>query len=121
MEIFAEENAETLAHGVFDDEVEALFPEYELLKKGEPDTLERDQTWIDSVMSKIHKSPYSRIRTRQADARIAELRAKGYQKKGNYKEDMAKIIEKVLYGDTDTEARLPLPDEVKTILATVTD
>ena len=30
-------------------------------------------------------------------------------------------IEKVLYGDTDTEARLPLPDEVKTILATVTD
>lgn len=33
MEIFAEENAGTLAHGVFDDEVEALFPEYELLKK----------------------------------------------------------------------------------------
>ena len=30
-------------------------------------------------------------------------------------------IEKVLYGDTDTEARLPLPDEVKTILAAVTD
>lgn len=72
MEIFAEENSDTLAHGVFDDEVEALFPEYELLKKGEPDILERDQTWIDSVMSKIHKSPYSRIRTRQADARIAD-------------------------------------------------
>ena len=101
MEIFAEENAETLAHGVFDDEVEALFPEYELLKKGEPDTLERDQTWIDSVMSKIHKSPYSRIRTRQADARIAELRAKGYQKKGNYKEDMAKI--KLLSRTTDPQ------------------
>jgi hypothetical protein len=30
-------------------------------------------------------------------------------------------IEKVLYGDTDTEARLPLPDEVKTILAAVTE
>lgn len=101
MEIFAEENAGTLAHGVFDDEVEALFPEYELLKKGEPDTLERDQTWIDSVMSKIHKSPYSRIRTRQADARIAELRAKGYQKKGNYKEDMAKI--KLLSRTTDPQ------------------
>ncbi len=37
MEIFAEENAGTLAHGVFDNEVEALFPEYELLKKGEPE------------------------------------------------------------------------------------
>ena len=101
MEIFAEENSGTLAHGVFDNEVEALFPEYELLKKGEPDTLERDQTWIDSVMSKIHKSPYSRIRTRQADARIAELRAKGYQKKGNYKEDMAKI--KLLSRTTDPQ------------------
>lgn len=101
MEIFAEENSDTLAHGVFDDEVEALFPEYELLKKGEPDTLERDQTWIDSVMSKIHKSPYSRIRTRQADARIADLRAKGYQKKGNYKEDMAKI--KLLSRTTDPQ------------------
>lgn len=26
-------------------------------------------------------------------------------------------IEKILYGDTDTEARLPLPDELRTILA----
>lgn len=101
MEIFAEEKSNTLAHGVFDNDVEALFPEYELLKKGEPETLERDQTWIDSVMSKIHKSPYSRIRTRQADARIAELRAKGYQKKGNYKEDMTKI--KLLSRTTDPQ------------------
>lgn len=86
MEIYAEENKDTLAHGVFaDKDVETLFPEYELLKKGEPETLERDQSWIPYVMGKIHKSPYSRIRTRQADARIAALRAKGYQKKGDEK------------------------------------
>ena len=90
MEIFAEENS-TLAHGVFGDETEKLFPEYELLKKGEPETLERDQSWIGHVISGIHKSPISRIRTRQADARIAELRAKGYQKKGSYKQEMADI------------------------------
>lgn len=30
-------------------------------------------------------------------------------------------IEKVLYGDADTEARLPLPDEVKTIITAVTE
>lgn len=93
MEIYAEENfGDTLAHGVFTDaDTEKLFPEYELLKKGEPETLERDQSWIAAVISKIHKSPYSRIRTRQADARIAELKAKGYQKKGNYKQNMADI------------------------------
>ena len=101
MNIFAEENADTLAHGVFDDEVEKLFPEYELLKKGEPETLTRDQSWIDAAMAKIHKSPYSRIRTRKADARIAELRAKGYQKKGDYKKEMAKI--KMLSRTTDPQ------------------
>ena len=101
MRIFAEENASTLAHGVFDDEVEKLFPEYELLKKGEPETLTRDQSWIDVAMAKIHKSPYNRIRTRQADARIAELKAKGYQKKGDYKKEMAKI--KLLSRTTDPQ------------------
>ena len=101
LEIYAEENSDTLSHGVFDDNVETLFPEYELLKKGEPETLERDQSWIASVISKIHKSPISRIRTRQADARIAELRAKGYQKKGNYKENMAQI--KLLSRTTDPQ------------------
>ena len=101
MNIFAEENAGTLAHGVFDDEVEKLFPEYELLKKGEPETLTRDQSWIDTAMAKIHKSPYTRIKTRQADARIAELKAKGYQKKGDYKKEMAKI--KLLSRTTDPQ------------------
>lgn len=101
LEIYAEENSGTLSHGVFDDNVETLFPEYELLKKGEPETLERDQSWIAAVISKIHKSPISRIRTRQADARIAELRAKGYQKKGNYKENMVQI--KLLSRTTDPQ------------------
>lgn len=101
LEIYAEENG-TLAHGVFNNEdTEALFPEYELLKKGEPDTLERDQSWIDAVISKIHKSPISRIRTRHADARIAELRAKGYQKKGDYKKNMEDI--KLLSRTTDPQ------------------
>lgn len=101
MGIYAADHADTLSHGVFDEEVEALFPEYELLKKGEPETLERDQSWVDAALAKIHKSPISRIRTRQADARIAELKAKGYQKKGNYKTEMAKI--KMLSRTTDPQ------------------
>lgn len=99
--MYGEEN-DALAHSIFDDAgTETLFPEYELLKKGEPYTLERDQSWIDYVISRIHKSPYSRIRTRFADARIAELKAKGYQKKGNYKSEMGKI--KLLGRTTDPQ------------------
>ena len=88
MEIYAENN-DSLAHGF--EAYETLFPEYELTKKGAPELLERDQSWVAGVMSKIHKSPISRIRTRQADARIAELRAKGYQNKGDEKKITAKI------------------------------
>ena len=90
MEIYAEENG-FLAHGFEDAALKQLFPDYELTKSGAPELLERDQSWISGVMSKIHKSPISRIRTRQADARIAELRAKGYQKKGDEKKLAAKI------------------------------
>lgn len=89
MEIYAEEN-DALQHGIFENYGE-LFPEFELLKKGEPETLERDQSWVGAALSKIHKSPFSRIRTRMADAKIAELRAKGYQNKGDEKTNMATI------------------------------
>ena len=90
MEIYAEEN-DFIAHGFEDAALAKLFPEYELTKSGAPELLERDQSWISGVMSKIHKSPISRIRTRQADARIAELRAKGYQKRGDKKTLMEQI------------------------------
>lgn len=98
MEIYASEN-QSLAHG-FED-YEALFPEYELTKKGEPETLERDQSWIAAVIGKIHKSPISRIRTRQADARIKELRANGYKNKGDEKKVTGDI--KLLSRTTDPQ------------------
>ena len=98
MQIYAEEN-DSLSHGF--NNYEQLFPEYELTKKGEPELLERDQTWVGAVMSKIHKSPISRIRTRQADARIEELRAKGYQNKGDEKKITGKI--KLLSRTTDPQ------------------
>ena len=78
MKIFAEERGDTLEHGI--NSIETLFPEYKDVKPGAPELITRDQTWIDSVLGKAHKSPISRIRTRQADARGADIRGKGYQK-----------------------------------------
>lgn len=95
LKIYAEEN-DIMAHsedgfGVFED-YGVLFPELELLNKGEPETLYKyDQSWIEPALRKIHKSPFSRIRTRHADARVAELKAKGYQKKGDQKTIMGQI------------------------------
>lgn len=85
LEIYAEDNA--LAHGAIDGEVlDALFPEYKDVYPGEPETLTDDQTWIGSVIAGVHKSPVSRVRTRQLDARNRRNRAHGYTK-GKYKEE----------------------------------
>lgn len=83
LKIYAEENGD-MKHGFVDSEgqdaIETLFPDYKTLGPGAPELLERDLTWVDHVMRGTHKSPISRIRTRQADARAEELRARGYQK-----------------------------------------
>ena len=82
-------NNKSLQHGFVDgenhDAIEQLFPDYKDVKTGAPELVERDQSWVAAVMRGVHKSPISRIRTRFADARSAELRAKGYKTKGNEK------------------------------------
>lgn len=61
--------------------VETLFPDHKEVRPGAPELITNDQGWIDVVMSKVHKSPISRIRTSQVDIRnIDSLRAKGYKK-----------------------------------------
>ena len=87
LEIYANENAlqhDALASGFAqtgDGNVTLLFPEYKDVRPGAPELITNDQGLITTVMNKVHKSPISRIRTRQADIRnIDTLRAKGYKK-----------------------------------------
>lgn len=82
MQIYAENN-NSLAHGI--DEISNLFPDYKDVYPGAPELLERDHGWVAQVMKKAHKSPVSRIRTRHADARAAEVRAKGYSNRETQK------------------------------------
>lgn len=87
LDMFAEENElehDALASGFNQSgsgSVTELFPEYKDVRPGAPELITNDQGWISRVMSKVHKSPISRIRTRYVDIRkINELRAHGYQK-----------------------------------------
>lgn len=73
-----------LAHGI--DEIETLFPDYKDVKPGAPDILTDELAWVSTVMNGVHKSPVSRIRTRQVDARGRKFRGKGY-KKGDLKKE----------------------------------
>lgn len=94
LEYYAEENslshseAESAASSGFNQttdshgfSVDTLFPEYKEVRPGAPELITSDQGWITKVLSRVHKSPISRIRTSQVDIRkIEELRAKGYEK-----------------------------------------
>lgn len=72
-----------LAHGV--SNIEYLFPEAKTV--GEvPGLIQRDTTWVDNFMGKVHKSPFSRIKSIFANLTEDEARAKGYIK-GNLKKE----------------------------------
>ncbi len=83
MEIYAEQNSDTLTHGI--DDIETLFPDYKDVNPGAPELIERDQSWVGTVIRKARKSPISRVRTRQADTRANEIRAKGYNNREQQK------------------------------------
>lgn len=78
LKLYTEQHSDTLKHGY--DNIEALFPEYKDLRTGAPELITRDQGWVGVVMNKVHKSPISRIRTKNMDARGDDIRAHGYQK-----------------------------------------
>lgn len=87
LEYYADQNSlshDALAGGFTqsgEGNVSMLFPEYAEVRPGAPELITSDQGWISVVMSKVHKSPISRIRTSQVDIRnIDTLRAKGYKK-----------------------------------------
>ena len=89
-----------LQHSLEDGDIDTLFPDYKDVYPGEPETITRDLTWIEKVMNGVHKSPISRVRTRQFDARQTGIRAKGY-KKGAKKTEIGNV--KLLNRTTDPQ------------------
>ena len=89
----SEDVTTNLVSGFVEESLNVLFPEYKDVRPGMPELITYDQGWISTVMKGVHKTPFSRIRTRQVDIRnIDAIRAKGYKKgdkkalSGNYAE-----------------------------------
>ena len=101
IEAFANDHEDTLAHGFESSEIGRLFPDYKDVYPGAPELLERDHDWVNQVLTKAHKSPVSRVRTKQIDARAAEIRAKGYSNRDKEKTISANM--KVLMRTTDPQ------------------
>lgn len=61
--------------------IEPMFPEWHDVRPGAPELVTDELSWVDVVLRKVHKSPFSRIRTSHVDIRhIDDLRARGYKK-----------------------------------------
>lgn len=98
---FADENKDTLAHGFESSGIGKLFPDYQDAHPGAPELIERDHGWVNQVLTKAYKSPVSRVRTKQVDARAKEIRAKGYSKRQTEKAISGNL--KVLMRTTDPQ------------------
>ena len=98
---FADDHSESLSHGIDSEDIGMLFPDFKDVKPGAPELLTRDQDWVNQVLSKAVKSPVSRVRTKQIDARAKEIRAKGYKNRNKEKAISANL--KVLMRTTDPQ------------------
>lgn len=83
-----------LQHGITNiDAAGYLFPEHKNLTK-EPEFTGRDMGWVSKVMSSVHRTPFSRIKSLQADISADEARALGYTKSKLKKDEVFTLLKR---------------------------
>ena len=83
-----------LQHGIDHiDEPGYLFPEFKNLNR-EPEFVGRDMGWVSKVMTGVHRTPFSRIKSLQADIREEDARALGYMKGNLKKEEVFTLLKR---------------------------
>ena len=80
-----------LAHGI--NNLAYLFPEDTNLNKV-PEFISRDTGWVKNVMSSVHHTPFSRIKSQFADITADDARAKGYTKGNLKKEEVFSLLKR---------------------------
>ena len=83
--------AHTQNYGI--ENVDFLFPDPETLDVP-PTFIQRDMGWVQKVMSGVHHTPFSRIKSMFADITADEARAKGYIKGNLKKEEVFTLLKR---------------------------
>ena len=101
----AKENYKALQHDVYNDDgtkqtygianIDYLFPDYQALNDT-PDKIQRDETWVSTVMNGVRKTPFARIKTVHANITMDEARAKGYIKGNEKKEEVFNLLKRTV-------------------------
>ena len=72
------EDGSTQTYGIAN--IDWLFPDVKNFTSGAPEFIMRDQSWANKLLSAVHHTPFSRVKTMFADITADEARAKGYIK-----------------------------------------
>lgn len=72
------EDGSTQTYGIAN--IDWLFPDVKNFTSGAPEFIMRDQGWANKLLSAVHHTPFSRVKTMFADITADEARAKGYIK-----------------------------------------
>lgn len=75
------------------EQIEQLFPEPHQLNRT-PEFIGRNTDWVSTVMSGVHRSPFSRVKSRWADITADEARARGYIKGKLKKEEVFSLLKR---------------------------
>jgi HK97 family phage prohead protease len=90
---FLAENQDSLTHGI--NSIDMLFPDAAQSTNGNVPILYKDpNTGYQTILSRIAKSPFSRVKTSVADLTEDEARAKGYIKGNMKKEEFFSLIKR---------------------------
>lgn len=74
--------------------IDLLFPDAKNLDVP-PAFIDRDQSWVKPVLNGTHHTPFTRIKSMQADITADEARAKGYITGSRKKEEVFKLLKRV--------------------------
>lgn len=85
-------NNYALVHGIQD--IDILFPDAQTISTT-PELFARRNEWVADLLSKVKKSPFSRIKTLSADLTVTEARAKGYIKGTLKKEEFFRVSKRI--------------------------
>lgn len=77
------------------ENIELLFPEAKTVTPT-PDYIKRDTEWVSEILNGVKKSPFTRIKSLAADITADEARARGYVKGNLKKEEVIKLLKRVV-------------------------
>lgn len=75
------------------ENIDLLFPDFKTVTNS-PEFIKRRSEWVNEVLNGVHATPFTRIKSLQADITANEARAKGYIKGNRKKEEFFKLVKR---------------------------